>query len=103
MNSPEEAEAQCCDLQRRRLVDIVASDDSDVWVFGASLVCRHLFGGGSKEKSKETSAYCLRDIQEQLGSLSPDCFYHHRHYCIHCCYQLRLGPSTVRTICPPLW
>ncbi|VDO05214.1 unnamed protein product [Rodentolepis nana] len=40
VTSPEEAEAQCCRLQQLGLVDIVASDDSDVWVFG--LDRRHL-------------------------------------------------------------
>ncbi|KAM7534291.1 hypothetical protein Aperf_G00000105906 [Anoplocephala perfoliata] len=66
--SPEEAEAQCCRLQQLELVDIVASDDSDVWVFGASFVCRHLFGNSSgKPKSKYTSFYSIKDIEERLG------------------------------------
>lgn len=68
VNSPEEAEAQCCHLQQLGLVDIVASDDSDVWVFGATLVCRHLFGRDKQgAKSSPTSLYCLKDIREQLG------------------------------------
>ncbi|CDS36211.1 DNA repair protein complementing XP G cells [Echinococcus multilocularis] len=68
INSPEEAEAQCCYLQQLGLVDIVASDDSDVWVFGASLVCRHLFGRNKgKSGSGSSSLYCLKDIREQLG------------------------------------
>ncbi|KAL5105917.1 DNA repair protein UVH3 [Taenia crassiceps] len=68
INSPEEAEAQCCHLQQLGLVDIVASDDSDVWVFGATLVCRHLFGRDKHSaKSSPTSLYCLKDIREQLG------------------------------------
>ncbi|KAF6768861.1 hypothetical protein AHF37_12537 [Paragonimus kellicotti] len=40
MISPEEAEAQCVALQRAGLADLVASDDSDVWPFGAQAVCR---------------------------------------------------------------
>ncbi|VDM33775.1 unnamed protein product [Hydatigera taeniaeformis] len=68
INSPEEAEAQCCHLQQLGLVDIVASDDSDVWVFGATIVCRHLFGGDrNKGKLSPTSLYSLEDIREQLG------------------------------------
>ncbi|KAH9279405.1 DNA repair protein UVH3 [Echinococcus granulosus] len=68
INSPEEAEAQCCYLQQLGLVDIVASDDSDVWVFGATLVCRHLFGRNKgKSGSGSSSLYCLKDIREQLG------------------------------------
>ncbi|VDL61376.1 unnamed protein product [Hymenolepis diminuta] len=68
VTSPEEAEAQCCRLQQLGLVDVVASDDSDVWVFGASLVCRHLFGGdGGKAKWKPTSLYSSQDIKECLG------------------------------------
>ncbi|VDK21765.1 unnamed protein product [Taenia asiatica] len=68
VNSPEEAEAQCCHLQQLGLVDVVASDDSDVWVFGATLVCRHLFGRDKQRaKSSSTSLYCLKDIREQLG------------------------------------
>nr|CDS27689.2 DNA repair protein complementing XP G cells [Hymenolepis microstoma] len=68
VTSPEEAEAQCCRLQQLGLVDVVASDDSDVWVFGASLVCRHLFGNDSgKSKSKPTSLYSNQDIKKCLG------------------------------------
>uniref|UniRef100_A0A0X3PI05 DNA repair protein complementing XP-G cells n=1 Tax=Schistocephalus solidus TaxID=70667 RepID=A0A0X3PI05_SCHSO len=62
--SPEEAEAQCCRLQQLGLVDVVASDDSDVWLFGARLVIRHLF---ATPKGSFTAAYSAEDIQRLLG------------------------------------
>ncbi|KAA0200251.1 putative xp-G/rad2 DNA repair endonuclease family [Fasciolopsis buskii] len=75
--SPEEAEAQCVTLQRVDLVDLVASDDSDVWPFGARHVCRHLFGTvnesrskvgkGHKSKLHSPSCYCLEDVRASLG------------------------------------
>ncbi|KAF5396827.1 hypothetical protein PHET_10422 [Paragonimus heterotremus] len=80
MVSPEEAEAQCVALQRAGLADLVASDDSDVWPFGAQAVCRHLFGaaGGKSDKNraadrkkagsaKEPCAYRLEDVRHSLG------------------------------------
>ncbi|KAF8562639.1 hypothetical protein P879_11151 [Paragonimus westermani] len=78
--SPEEAEAQCVALQRVGLADFVASDDSDVWPFGAQTVCRHLFGaarGSSDENrvdnrkktgnTKEPCVYRLEDVRHSLG------------------------------------
>ncbi|VDD82491.1 unnamed protein product [Mesocestoides corti] len=68
VQSPEEAEAQCCSLQASGLVDVVASDDSDVWLFGATCVCRHLFGGSGKKKDHGNAyLYSLKDIYERLG------------------------------------
>eukprot|EP00439_Symbiodinium_sp_Y106_P080278 s541_g19.t1 len=43
VHAPAEAEAQCAFLAEARLVDAVASDDSDVLVFGAREVYRRLF------------------------------------------------------------
>ncbi|CAL8071733.1 unnamed protein product [Calicophoron daubneyi] len=74
--SPQEAEAQCATLQRLGLVDFVASDDSDVWPFGARTVCRHLFGGGDDRTKSRTAAvhspscYSADDIRDTVG-LSP--------------------------------
>ncbi|KAA3675900.1 DNA excision repair protein ERCC-5 [Paragonimus westermani] len=78
--SPEEAEAQCVALQRVGLADFVASDDSDVWPFGAQTVCRHLFGAargssdenraGNRKKAentKEPCVYRLEDVRHSLG------------------------------------
>ncbi|CAH8442724.1 unnamed protein product [Heterobilharzia americana] len=66
--SPEEAEAQCVALQRYGLVDVVASDDSDVWPFGGRLICRHLFGTGDDKKRKTgPSLYKLDEVKQKLG------------------------------------
>nr|CAH8823088.1 unnamed protein product [Trichobilharzia regenti] len=68
--SPEEAEAQCVALQRYGLVDLVASDDSDVWPFGVRLVCRHLFGtGDDKKRRTNPSLYKLDEVKRKLGHL----------------------------------
>ncbi|RTG87596.1 DNA excision repair protein ERCC-5 [Schistosoma bovis] len=67
--SPEEAEAQCVALQRHGLVDLVASDDSDVWPFGVKLVCRHLFGTGGGDNLKRItnpSIYKLDEVKRKL-------------------------------------
>ncbi|CAE8657649.1 unnamed protein product [Polarella glacialis] len=47
VHAPAEAEAQCAFLAEARLVDAVASDDSDVLVFGAREVYRRLFSEDS--------------------------------------------------------
>ncbi|CAH8430373.1 unnamed protein product [Schistosoma turkestanicum] len=68
--SPEEAEAQCVALQRHGLVDLVASDDSDVWPFGVKLVCRHLFGttgGDNLRRTTNPSIYKLDEVKRKLG------------------------------------
>ncbi|CAH8582824.1 unnamed protein product [Dicrocoelium dendriticum] len=78
---PEEAEAQCASLQRSDRVDFVATDDSDVWPFGAQIVCRHLFGDSGSNKSKTKngknflrfpSLYLLEDVQQRVGLNVPN-------------------------------
>jgi len=45
VDSPAEAEAQCCFLASRGFADAVVSDDSDSLVFGSPVVLRHLYFG----------------------------------------------------------
>lgn len=115
--SPEEAEAQCVTLQRVDLVDLVASDDSDVWPFGARHVCRHLFGTvnesrskvgkGHKSKLHSPSCYCLEDVRASLGRLNLciSCVYANDAFVLHAvvgcslaCFGRSIG-SEKRMIC----
>eukprot|EP01026_Neomeris_dumetosa_P031168 TRINITY_DN2474_c1_g1_i12.p1 TRINITY_DN2474_c1_g1~~TRINITY_DN2474_c1_g1_i12.p1 ORF type:complete len:512 (-),score=97.12 TRINITY_DN2474_c1_g1_i12:423-1958(-) len=60
--APFEAEAQCAFLQKEGLVDGVATDDNDVFLFGARKVYRNMFSQG-----KHLEEYCNRDIERELG------------------------------------
>ncbi|KAL3309976.1 Excision repair cross-complementing rodent repair deficiency, complementation group 5 [Cichlidogyrus casuarinus] len=64
VESPEEAEAQCAHLELQGLVDVIATEDSDVWLFGASKVCRHLFGG---DKDDFPTLYEKEAMERRLG------------------------------------
>ena len=43
IEAPEEAEAQCAQLEQAGLVDGVVTEDNDALLFGARAVYRHLF------------------------------------------------------------
>lgn len=60
--APQEAEAQCAFLQQAKLVDAVITDDSDVFLFGASLVYRNFF-----EDKKYVEVYSAERIKKDLG------------------------------------
>eukprot|EP00913_Durusdinium_trenchii_P017107 g16090.t1 len=52
VHAPAEAEAQCAFLAEAHLVDAVASDDSDVLVFGAREVYRRMFSEDASASAK---------------------------------------------------
>lgn len=64
VHAPAEAEAQCAFLAEARLVDAVASDDSDVLVFGAREVYRRLFS-----EDHLVECYSAARLESRLGLL----------------------------------
>ena len=60
--APEEAEAECAHLNRTGKVDGVFTNDSDVFLFGATLVFRNAF-----ENTKAIQMYKSSRIEKQLG------------------------------------
>eukprot|EP01113_Clastostelium_recurvatum_P013511 TRINITY_DN17174_c0_g2_i6.p1 TRINITY_DN17174_c0_g2~~TRINITY_DN17174_c0_g2_i6.p1 ORF type:complete len:600 (+),score=166.58 TRINITY_DN17174_c0_g2_i6:40-1839(+) len=62
VTAPMEAEAQCAYLNSCGLVDGVVTDDSDVFLFGASTVYRNLF-----DPRKFVERYRASEIKEKVG------------------------------------
>ncbi|GAA5934057.1 uncharacterized protein JCM15063_000543 [Sporobolomyces koalae] len=62
LDAPQEAEAECASLLERSLVDGVVTDDSDVFLFGASRVYRHMFDG-----NKYLECYLSSDLERELN------------------------------------
>lgn len=62
VHAPAEAEAQCAFLAEARLVDAVASDDSDTLVFGGREVYRRLFA-----EDHMVECYTIARLQAKLG------------------------------------
>ena len=60
--APMEAEAQCAWLDSHGLVDGVATDDNDVFLFGGATVYRHLFAD-----AKYVEEYRTADVGAELG------------------------------------
>eukprot|EP01080_Neovahlkampfia_damariscottae_P002393 gene2393-2857_t len=62
INSPYEADSQCSFLNIVGAVDGVITEDSDVFLFGATNVYRHLFG-----KDKNPQLFSMESINRVLG------------------------------------
>lgn len=60
--SPSEAEAQCAKLEELGLCNGVITEDSDVWLFGASCVLKNFF-----QKDKFVVSFNARDILRLFG------------------------------------
>ena len=60
--APAEAEAQCAWLDEAGLVDGVVTDDSDVFLFGARTVYRHIF-----DAKKFVEVYSAERMKQRLG------------------------------------
>ncbi|PAA82231.1 hypothetical protein BOX15_Mlig031055g7, partial [Macrostomum lignano] len=60
--SPEEAEAQCARLEQLGLTEGTITDDSDVWLFGASRVYRFVFS-----RTQQVRRFTLDAIQRRMG------------------------------------
>ncbi|SJX64142.1 related to RAD2-structure-specific nuclease of the nucleotide excision repairosome [Sporisorium reilianum f. sp. reilianum] len=62
ITAPMEAEAQCAELVSRRLVDGIITDDSDVFLFGATRIYKNMFNN-----NKIVECFLLSDMQRELG------------------------------------
>lgn len=62
ITAPMEAEAQCAALEQLGLVEGVITDDSDAFLFGASVVYKNIF-----QDRQYVEAYRVQDIQANLG------------------------------------
>ena len=60
--SPTEAESQCAILLNLGLVDAVATEDSDIFLFGGNYIYRNLFN-----QKKDIEAYCIDAVEKELG------------------------------------
>ena len=62
ITAPMEAEAQCAKLAEMNLVDGIITDDSDVFLFGATIVYKNMFND-----KQFVECYVLTDIERDLS------------------------------------
>jgi hypothetical protein len=61
IDAPMEAEAQCAQLEQADLVDAIATEDNDAFLFGGRCVYKHLF-----DQKHHVEVYSMDDIEAEL-------------------------------------
>ena len=61
IEAPMEAEAQCAQLEQADLVDAIATEDNDAFLFGGRCVYKHLF-----DQKHHVEVYSMDDIEAEL-------------------------------------